>query len=112
MHLALRGRKCFYIIRSRRYPTQKYADLVAATTAHTVGLLTGDNSINGDAPVVVMTPRCLRNMLYTGSQALAAWVMSSSTRWYPRGQIRGAVWEEVIIDLPNRCGWWRCRDGE
>ena len=33
------------------------------------GLLTGDNSINGDAPVVVMTTEVLRNMIYASSSA-------------------------------------------
>ena len=35
-----------------------------------MGLLTGDNAINGDAPVVVMTTEVLRNMLYERSDAL------------------------------------------
>ena len=34
-----------------------------------VGLLTGDNVINGDAPVVVMTTEVLRNMIYDASPA-------------------------------------------
>ena len=38
----------------------------AATAPTTVGLLTGDNAINGDAPVVVMTTEVLRNMIYAG----------------------------------------------
>ena len=37
-----------------------------ARHATNVGLLTGDNSINGDAPVVVMTTEVLRNMIYAG----------------------------------------------
>ena len=38
-----------------------------ATAPSSVGLLTGDNSVNGEAPVVVMTTEVLRNMLYAGS---------------------------------------------
>ena len=42
-----------------------------------VGLLTGDNVVNGEAPVVVMTTEVLRNMLYAGSpdppRASASW---------------------------------------
>ena len=45
--------------------------------ADQVGLLTGDNAINGEAPVVVMTTEVLRNMLYAGSRdaarAAASW---------------------------------------
>ena len=39
----------------------------AGTAPDSVGLLTGDNSINGDAPVVVMTTEVLRNMIYARS---------------------------------------------
>ena len=35
-----------------------------------VGLLTGDNSVNGDAPIVVMTTEVLRNMIYAASPTL------------------------------------------
>ncbi len=49
---------------------QKYGDFVRIYGAENVGLLTGDNAINGDAPVVVMTTEVLRNMIYAGSAAL------------------------------------------
>ncbi len=61
-----------------------------------VGLLTGDNAINGEAPVVVMTTEVLRNMLYSGSVPLrnlglrGAW--TRCTTW-PTGS-GGAVREE------------------
>jgi superfamily II DNA/RNA helicase len=70
--------------------------------SRTVGLLTGDNSINGDAPVVVMTTEVLRNMLYTGSLALSGlgYVVLDEVH-YLADRSRGAVWEEVIIHLPE-----------
>ena len=68
VHLALeQGRKCFYTTPIKALSNQKYNDLVSRYSADTVGLLTGDNSINGEAPVVVMTTEVLRNMLYAGS---------------------------------------------
>src|SRR5438874_10893421 len=60
----LQGRKCFYTTPIKALSNQKYHDLVAHHGEDRVGLLTGDNSINGDAPVVVMTTEVLRNMLY------------------------------------------------
>src|SRR6478736_10566013 len=67
VHLALQqGRKCFYTTPIKALSNQKFADLVARHSEAAVGLLTGDNSINGDAPVVVMTTEVLRNMLYGG----------------------------------------------
>src|SRR5687767_10278076 len=55
------GRKCFYTTPIKALSNQKYADLVRRHGAGSVGLLTGDSSINGEAPVVVMTTEVLRN---------------------------------------------------
>ncbi len=100
--LALRaGRKCFYTTPIKALSNQKYADLKARHGAASVGLLTGDNAINGDAPVVVMTTEVLRNMLYAGSSALTGlgYVVMDEVH-YLADRFRGAVWEEVIIHLP------------
>src|SRR4029077_12765434 len=66
-----------------------------------VGLLTGDNAINGDAPVVVMTTEVLRNMIYARSSALdrLRFVVLDEVH-YLQDMYRGPVWEEVIIHLP------------
>ncbi|MFH8728504.1 DEAD/DEAH box helicase [Streptomyces termitum] len=103
VHLALtQGRKCFYTTPIKALSNQKYADLVKRYGADKVGLLTGDNSVNGDAPVVVMTTEVLRNMLYAGSQALSGlgYVVMDEVH-YLSDRFRGAVWEEVIIHLPE-----------
>jgi ATP-dependent RNA helicase HelY len=103
VHLALRSgeRKCFYTTPIKALSNQKYHDLVARHGADKVGLLTGDNVINGDAPVVVMTTEVLRNMLYSGSDQLRnlAYVVMDEVH-YLADRFRGAVWEEVIIHLP------------
>src|SRR6187397_246118 len=71
VHMALsEGRKCFYTTPIKALSNQKHADLTARYGADKVGLLTGDSSVNGDAPIVVMTTEVLRNMLYAGSNAL------------------------------------------
>jgi ATP-dependent RNA helicase HelY len=103
VHLALaEGRKCFYTTPIKALSNQKYADLVRRYSAAKVGLLTGDNSINGEAPVVVMTTEVLRNMLYAGSPTLAGlgYVVLDEVH-YLANEFRGAVWEEVIIHLPE-----------
>ena len=102
VHLALRqDRKCFYTTPIKALSNQKYNDLVAVHGADKVGLLTGDNAINGAAPVVVMTTEVLRNMLYAGSPALhgLSYVVMDEVH-YLADRFRGAVWEEVIIHLP------------
>jgi ATP-dependent RNA helicase HelY len=101
--LALRaGRKCFYTTPIKALSNQKYSDLVARHGADKVGLLTGDTSVNGDAEIVVMTTEVLRNMLYSGSPALRGLghVVMDEVH-YLADRARGAVWEEVIIHLPD-----------
>src|SRR5690625_876751 len=49
------GRKCFYTTPIKALSNQKYHDLVARHGVDNVGLLTGDNTVNGEAPIVVMT---------------------------------------------------------
>ncbi|MEU8683312.1 DEAD/DEAH box helicase [Streptomyces sp. NPDC048611] len=103
VHLALeQGRKCFYTTPIKALSNQKYQDLVKRYGAEKVGLLTGDNSVNSEAPVVVMTTEVLRNMLYAGSQSLVGlgYVVMDEVH-YLSDRFRGAVWEEVIIHLPE-----------
>jgi ATP-dependent RNA helicase HelY len=96
------GRKCFYTTPIKALSNQKYADLVERHGADRVGLLTGDTAVNGDADVVVMTTEVLRNMLYSGSDALRGLghVVMDEVH-YLADRARGAVWEEVIIHLPD-----------
>src|SRR3954462_2428363 len=103
VHLALeQGRKCFYTTPIKALSNQKYADLVRRYGPEQVGLLTGDNTVNGEAPVVVMTTEVLRNMLYAGSSTLLGlgYVVMDEVH-YLADRMRGAVWEEVIIHLPE-----------
>ncbi len=103
VHLALEtGRKCFYTTPIKALSNQKYHDLVRRHGADQVGLLTGDNSINGEAPVVVMTTEVLRNMLYASSDTLIGlgYVVMDEVH-YLADRFRGPVWEEVIIHLPE-----------
>ena len=99
--LALReGRKCFYTTPIKALSNQKYHDLAERFGAHRVGLLTGDTSINSEAPVIVMTTEVLRNMIYAGSSTLRnlGFVVMDEVH-YLADRFRGAVWEEVIIGL-------------
>ena len=103
IHLALAtGRKAFYTTPIKALSNQKYNDLVKRYGPDQVGLLTGDNVVNGEAPVVVMTTEVLRNMLYAGSHTLMGlgFVVMDEVH-YLADRSRGAVWEEVIIHLPE-----------
>ena len=66
--------------RSRRCRTRSTATSLRRHGPERVGLLTGDNAINGDAAVVVMTTEVLRNMIYAGRGRSTASPTSCSTR--------------------------------
>ncbi|RAM36382.1 DEAD/DEAH box helicase [Arthrobacter globiformis] len=103
VYLALqRGLKAFYTTPIKALSNQKFTELAEKYGEANVGLLTGDTSINGDAPVVVMTTEVLRNMLYADSDTLfdLGFVVMDEVH-YLADRFRGAVWEEVIIHLPS-----------
>ncbi len=99
------GRKAFYTTPLKALSNQKYVDLVRRHGAERVGLLTGDTSINGEAPVVVMTTEVLRNMIHAGSptlEGLQSVVLDEIH--FLQDVYRGPVWEEIIIHLDHRVG--------
>jgi ATP-dependent RNA helicase HelY len=103
VHLALaEGGKCFYTTPLKALSNQKHTDFVARYGREQIGLLTGDLSVNGNAPVVVMTTEVLRNMLYADSPALQglSYVVMDEVHFLA-DRMRGAVWEEVILHLPD-----------
>ena len=97
-----RGEKVFYTTPIKALSNQKFNDYSRLFGTEQVGLLTGDNAINGDAPVVVMTTEVLRNMIYAASPALRRlrYVVLDEVH-YLQDAYRGPVWEEVIIHLPR-----------
>lgn len=95
------GDRVFYTTPIKALSNQKYHDLVASHGAANVGLLTGDNNINGNAPAVVMTTEVLRNMLYSGTSLDGLRTVVLDEVHYLQDAYRGPVWEEVIIHLPR-----------
>jgi len=95
------GKRAFYTTPIKALSNQKFRDFGGALGAARVGLVTGDNSINSDAPLVVMTTEVLRNMIYANSDRLddLAVVILDEVH-YLQDTYRGPVWEEVIIQLP------------
>ncbi len=97
------GQRAFYTAPIKALSNQKFLDLTRIHGADAVGLLTGDNAINGDAPVVVMTTEVLRNMIYGRSEALRdLGVVVLDEVHFLQDTYRGPVWEEVIVHLPHR----------
>ncbi|PJJ63253.1 DEAD/DEAH box helicase [Compostimonas suwonensis] len=94
--------KVFYTAPMKALSNQKYQEFVAEYGWSEVGLLTGDTNVNSGARIVVMTTEVLRNMLYADSDLLKdlSFVVMDEVH-YLADRFRGAVWEEVIIHLPQ-----------
>ena len=102
-HRALSGGgRCFYTTPIKALSNQKFRQFRARFGPENVGLLTGDHSIDPEAPVVVMTTEVLRNMIYSGSPALhdLDCVVMDEIH-YLGDRSRGVVWEEIILHLPQ-----------
>ena len=101
--LSLRGgQRVIYTSPIKALSNQKYRELAAEFGGDSVGLMTGDVTLNPNASCLVMTTEILRAMIYKGSELLreVAWVVFDEVH-YMQDRERGVVWEETIIFLPR-----------
>ena len=96
------GQKVIYTTPLKALSNQKYHDFVREYGEATVGLVTGENTINDGAPVVVMTTEILRNLIYEDPERLelVRYVVLDEVHYiddFPRG----SVWEEIVIQAPQ-----------
>ncbi len=101
-----RGRRVFYTTPLKALSNQKLRDFRHRFGADLVGLLTGDVSINREAPILVMTTEIFRNMLYgtpigeVGTSLVGVEAVVLDECHYMNDRQRGTVWEESIIYCP------------
>ena len=102
-----RGRRVFYTTPLKALSNQKLRDFRERFGADMVGLLTGDASINREAPILVMTTEIFRNMLYgtpigeVGTSLVGVEAVVLDECHYMNDRQRGTVWEESIIYCPT-----------
>jgi ATP-dependent RNA helicase HelY len=94
--------RAIYTTPLKALSNQKYRDYRRLHGEGYVGLVTGENTINPMAPVVVMTTEILRNLIYEDPERLGRvrYVILDEVHYiddFPRG----AVWEEIIIQAPG-----------
>ena len=94
------GKRAFYTAPIKALSNQKFHELTLLHGPQQVGLMTGDNSINPQAPIIVMTTEVLRNMIYARSYGIDnLGVVVLDEVHFLQDAYRGPVWEEVIIHL-------------
>lgn len=101
MALATESR-CVYAAPIKALSNQKFKDLAERLGEENVGLLTGDQTINPSAPIVVVTTEVLRNMLFQRDTSIGDFGYAVLDEvHYLADPFRGPVWEEVILQLPS-----------
>jgi superfamily II RNA helicase len=80
---------------------QKFRDFQSQLGSN-IGILTGDVSLNADAPVLIMTTEIFRNKVLDEPDSLKkySWVIFDEVHYIDNPE-RGTVWEESLIFLPK-----------
>ncbi len=96
-----RGEEAIYTAPVKALSNQKFRDF-KGKYQDKIGILTGDVSINPDAPILIMTTEIYRNTLFEKSNRLdkVKWVIFDEVHYLDDWE-RGTVWEEAIMFSPS-----------
>lgn len=92
-----RKERVIYTAPIKAISNQKYRDFLGSYP-NDVGILTGDVSINADAPVLIMTTEIYRNQLFENPEKhrKTSWVIFDEVHYLDDYE-RGTVWEEAFM---------------
>ena len=96
------NKEVIYTAPIKALSNQKYRDYTRLYGYDRVGLVTGDNVINRDGQLRIMTTEILRNMLLAGEELPHLSHVIIDEIHFLDDIERGTVWEEVLIYLPAR----------
>jgi superfamily II RNA helicase len=95
------GRTTFYTAPIKALVSEKFFALCAIFGAENVGMMTGDASVNSDAPIICCTAEVLANIaLREGANATVGQVVMDEFHFYADGQ-RGWAWQVPLLCLPQ-----------
>ncbi|GIE74661.1 DEAD/DEAH box helicase [Actinoplanes philippinensis] len=94
-------RTTFYTAPIKALVSEKFFALCAIFGAQNVGMLTGDASVNADAPIICCTAEILANLaLREGADADVGQVVMDEFHFYAEPD-RGWAWQVPLIELPQ-----------
>ncbi|BEL02573.1 DEAD/DEAH box helicase [Actinoplanes sichuanensis] len=95
------NRTTFYTAPIKALVSEKFFALCAVFGAQNVGMLTGDASVNADAPIICCTAEILANLaLREGADADVGQVVMDEFHFYAEPD-RGWAWQVPLIELPQ-----------
>ncbi|MFC6236679.1 DEAD/DEAH box helicase [Longivirga aurantiaca] len=95
------GRRSFYTAPIKALVSEKFFALCDTFGAENVGMLTGDASVNPEAPIICCTAEVLANMaLRQGRNADVGLVIMDEFHFYAEPD-RGWAWQVPLLELPQ-----------
>ena len=95
------GRRAVYTAPIKALVSEKFFELTAAFGPSEVGMVTGDASVNGDAPVIACTAEILaQRALRSGAEVPADLVVMDEFHYYG-DRDRGWAWQVPLLQLPR-----------
>ncbi len=95
------GRRSFYTAPTKALVNEKFFSLCDIFGARSVGMLTGDASINWGAPIICCTAEVLANMALRSGEAVDAPYVVADEFHYYGDRSRGVAWQIPLIALPR-----------
>ncbi|MER6988417.1 DUF3516 domain-containing protein [Saccharopolyspora hirsuta] len=95
------GKRSFYTAPIKALVSEKFFSLVDVFGAENVGMMTGDSSVNADAPIICCTAEILANIaLRDGDRADVDQVVMDEFHFYSEPD-RGWAWQVPLLELPR-----------
>jgi hypothetical protein len=95
------GKRSFYTAPIKALVNEKFFDWCDQFGAENVGMLTGDASINRDAPIICCTAEILANMVVSQGKDLDAPYVVMDEFHYFGDRDRGMAWQIPLLELPD-----------
>jgi superfamily II RNA helicase len=95
------GKRSFYTAPIKALVSEKFFSLVDIFGAENVGMITGDSSVNAEAPIICCTAEILANLaLRGGSETNVDLVVMDEFHFYADPE-RGWAWQVPLLTLPR-----------
>ncbi len=95
------GQRTYYTAPIKALVSEKFFQLVDIFGAENVGMVTGDSSVNGDAPIICCTAEILANQALREGAELAAGIVVMDEFHYYADVDRGWAWQVPLLTLTN-----------
>ena len=96
-----RGERSYYTAPLKALVSEKFFELIRLFGAQNVGMVTGDSSINPDAPIICCTAEILANQSLRQGRALDVDTVVMDEFHYYADPQRGWAWQVPLLELPQ-----------